>query len=116
MKSTTESKLSDALRSCWSSESSSKWAKDNPALGQCGVTALVVNDYLGGEILKTKYGGIWHFYNRIDGKSVDFTKSQYDTPIEYSDYISNREEAFADTNSKQYGYLSEAVQAYLQDA
>ena len=96
-------------------ESSSKWTRDNPALGQCSVTALVVHDYLGGEILKTKYEGIWHFYNRIDGRSVDFTESQFDAPIEYSDYVSNREEAFADTNPKQYSYLSSAIQAYLEN-
>lgn len=38
-----------ALYKSWSSDSSSKWSQDNPAKGQCGVTALVVNDVLGGE-------------------------------------------------------------------
>lgn len=32
------------LFKCWSINSSSKWTQDNPANGQCGVTALVVND------------------------------------------------------------------------
>ena len=43
-----------ALYKSWSSDSSSKWSQDNPAKGQCGVTALVVNVILGGEIRKTK--------------------------------------------------------------
>jgi len=37
-----------ALHRSWSLESSSKWTRENPANGQCGVTALVVNDLLGG--------------------------------------------------------------------
>jgi hypothetical protein len=36
--------LKKVLFESWSLESSSKWSKDNPAKGQCGVTALVVHD------------------------------------------------------------------------
>lgn len=53
--------ITDALLQSWSLQSSSKWTKDNPAKGQCGVTALVVNDLFGGEIMKTKLPGGWHF-------------------------------------------------------
>lgn len=49
--------ITDALFQSWSLRSSSKWTKDNPAMGQCGVTALVVNDLIGGEIMKTKLPG-----------------------------------------------------------
>ncbi|MEM8532218.1 MAG: hypothetical protein AAGF95_15340 [Chloroflexota bacterium] len=115
MKSVSRTRLIDALKSSWSLESSSKWTQDNPALGQCGVTALVVQDVLGGEILKTKYGEIWHFYNLIDDEPVDFTKSQFAKPIVYSNHVSNREEAFSDTNAEQYGYLRAAVQKHLQN-
>ena len=52
------------LRRSWSIETSSGWQPGNPASGQCGVTALVVHDKLGGEILKTDVNGAWHFYNR----------------------------------------------------
>lgn len=41
------------LFEAWSEKSSKKYSPANPALGQCGVTALVVNDFLEGEILKT---------------------------------------------------------------
>ena len=30
------------------------WSTDNPAKGQCGVTALVVNDLLGGDLMSAK--------------------------------------------------------------
>lgn len=71
------SDLSKILLTVWSIESSSKWSPQNPANGQCGVTALVVNDFLGGEILKTKTPDGWHYYNKIDGIRCDFTESQF---------------------------------------
>ena len=41
------------------------------------VTSLVIQDVLGGDILKTRLpDGRWHFYNRIDGKRSDFTDEQ----------------------------------------
>ena len=69
------------LRRSWSIETSSRWQPGNPASGQCGVTALVVHDKFGGEILKTDVNGAWHFYNRIDGRRVDFTMSNSTAPL-----------------------------------
>lgn len=112
---TTIDKLKDALRAAWSRSSSTLWSEDNPARGQCGVTALVVNDLLGGEIVKTRFEQLWHFYNVIDGKVIDFTESQFDAPIAYDNRISNRDEAFADTNARQYDYLKSAVQHCLNN-
>ncbi|MGN7398584.1 YunG family protein [Cytobacillus praedii] len=106
-------KLLHFLFQSWSIQSSSKWTEDNPAKGQCGVTALVVNDIFGGEILKTKLSGGWHFYNSIDGKRYDFTKSQFREEINYKDSRSNRDEAFLDTNQKQYTYLKQRVEELI---
>ena len=102
-----------ALEASWSLDSSTLWTEDKPAAGQCGVSALVAHDHFGGEILKTRFGAIWHFYNRIDGVRVDFTASQFDAPLDYADEPSNREEAFADTNGAQYGYLKTAVRSRM---
>lgn len=44
----------EALIKSWSIETSSKWTSENPAKGQCGVTALVVQDIYGGKIKKKK--------------------------------------------------------------
>ena len=77
------------------------------------MTALVASDELGAEILKTRYGSIWHFYNRLAGKRHDFTESQFGEPIDYDDLPSTREEAFSDTNERQYAYLSNAVKQRL---
>lgn len=103
----------DALFKAWSSQSSSKWSKDNPANGQCGVTSLVVHDLLGGKINKTALPNGWHFYNVVNGTRIDFTSSQFSKEIVYMDVPSNREEAFEDTNEDQYRYLKQAILDHL---
>ncbi len=105
----------EALLSSWSLQSSSKWREENPAKGQCGVTALVVNDLVGAEIRKTKLNEGWHYYNFIDGERYDFTASQFSEAIVYTDLPSNREEALTDTNLKQYHYLKESVMYFLKN-
>ena len=107
--------LRAALFASWSNQSSTLWKPENPALGQCGVTALVAQDVLGGDILKTPYGDIWHYYNRIDGRNVDFTESQFVSELSYENIESDRVEAFSDTNQSQYDYLKEAVDRSLAD-
>ncbi|QNG59158.1 hypothetical protein H4O14_15280 [Bacillus sp. PAMC26568] len=102
--------IMNALSNSWSLRSSSKWRNDNPAKGQCGVTTLVVNDILGGEIRKTYLSDGWHFYNIINGKRYDLTAAQFNEDIKYMDIPSNREEAYSDTNEKQYNYLKQSVQ------
>ena len=116
-----QEQVKQALFQSWSLSSSSKWKVDNPALGQCGVTALVAQYFLGGDIVKTwvvKPGiaELWHYYNLIDNKPVDFTISQFDEPINYDNIPSNRDEAFEDTNSSQYEYLQTSVEKILRDA
>lgn len=101
--------LHERLSRSWSVETGRHWLADNPARGQCGVTALVVQDLLGGEILKTAVNGAWHFYNRIDGARVDFTMDQFAGPIAWDDAPSGREEALADTSAEQYRLLGDRV-------
>ena len=55
-----EKRIYEALIKSWSIETSSKWTIENPAKGQCGVTALVVQD-MWRENYKDKIGGVWHF-------------------------------------------------------
>ena len=105
-----EQAVQQALRLCWSRSSSSLWSEDNPARGQCSVTALVVQDRFGGELLKTPVGDQWHFYNRIGGVRHDFTVEQFRVPPEYLDLAANRDEAFADTDESQYRYLSRKLE------
>ena len=58
------------------------WRPDNPARGQCGPTALVLNDLMGGELVlaevrahgcRVKY----HWWNRLGVVEVDLTREQF---------------------------------------
>ena len=100
------SQLRAVLVQCWSRLMSSVWSPETASRGQCGVTALVLQDQFGGEILKTRVGQSWHFYNRIAGLRLDATADQCSAPVEYLDILSSREEAFTDTTQAQYEELS----------
>jgi hypothetical protein len=108
-------RMKRALVNSWSIQSSSKWSLVNPAKGQCGVTALVVQDFLGGEIKKTKVKNSWHFYNVIAGERYDFTETQFDEMIDYTNFPSNRDEAYLDTNDAQYCYLKQKVKLLFRE-
>lgn len=71
------------LPKAWSFDTAVQWTSENPALGQCNVTAAVICDLFGGEVLRTSLPerpGLWHYYNRIDGVRHDLTDSQFTDP------------------------------------
>ena len=80
-----EKRIYEVLIRSWSIETSSKWTTENPAKGQCGVTALVVQDIYRGEIKKTKVREAWHFYNFIHRHRFDFTDVQFNEKLNYMD-------------------------------
>lgn len=104
-----ETELREKFRSAWSLETGRKWRPDNPACGQCSVTALVLQDLLGGDILKTSVEGQWHFYNGLGEQRLDLTDTQFEQPLEYQDLPSNRSEALQDTSTQQYEILKRRV-------
>ena len=104
-------KVVDTLKKCWSKRTSSKWAPDNPAQGQCSGTALVIQDHFGGKLLKTKVDGLWHFYNEINGVVYDFTDNQFAEPILYENEPASRAEALSDTSQEQYAQLNREFSA-----
>jgi hypothetical protein len=85
----TLSVIEAAVRSAWSLETCDPvdvplWHSGNPARGQCGVTALVLQDLLGGDLLvaEVEYAdggrqGV-HYWNRLAGGiEVDLTREQF---------------------------------------
>ena len=50
---------------------------ENKSLGQCAITALVVNDYFGGKIMRCMASTGSHYYNMIDDEIVDLTAEQF---------------------------------------
>ena len=101
--------LYEALKTAWSADTSTRWIREVPALGQCSVTALVVHDIFGGDILKTRTAQGVHFYNRIGTERWDLTISQFADPIPFEDLPATREEAMADTSPKQYEALRSSL-------
>ena len=69
------------------------------------MTALLIHKIYGGKILKTRVNGRWHFYNRIEDQTIDFTSEQFSQPIHYENIESSTEEARKDTTLKQYEHL-----------
>ncbi|GIF14097.1 YunG family protein [Actinoplanes teichomyceticus] len=80
--------LRTILRDAWGRDTCdphdlADWTPGNPARGQCGVTALVVHELLGGSLVLgevmvagTRVGH--HYWNRLpDGREVDFTADQF---------------------------------------
>ncbi|MCR9218838.1 MAG: hypothetical protein NXI21_01290 [Alphaproteobacteria bacterium] len=105
-----------ALHDAWSRETAVQWTRENPALGQCNVTAAVVHDLFGGDILRTRLPGVWHYYNRLGGKRVDFTDSQFTSPgplfpapESYDDHPTTRNAAMTGIPQREYDALHSAV-------
>jgi hypothetical protein len=77
--------LESLLLESWCRETSSdpeRWSAENPAWGQCAVTALIAQDYLGGDIVWAEAAlpdgaKISHYFNLIDGSEQDFTRRQF---------------------------------------
>lgn len=67
------------------------WASNKPYRGQSDVTALLVQERLGGEIVRVEYAtpagetGA-HYFNLLpDGKRADFARASYPEGTEFSD-------------------------------
>ena len=82
----TLAELEDAVRAAFAADTTDepgRWTEDNPSLGHCDVTALVVRELLGGEILIAGVvrDGVRtgrHAWNRLpSGLAVDLTRSQF---------------------------------------
>jgi hypothetical protein len=68
------------IQEAWSADTSmaDDWTPENPAKGQCAVTALVVQDLLGGKLLRAVVEGESHYFNQLpDGSWLDLTWSQF---------------------------------------
>lgn len=89
MRSLKPSELFKLLELCWSRDTSADpddWTRENPAWGQCAVTALVVQDFLGGGILRASLEDVGgyeymrsHYWNRLpSGAQLDLSQRQFD--------------------------------------
>jgi len=117
-----ESRVRRALELAWSVDSAIQWSVENPANGQCNVTAAVINELYGGDILRTQYPGFWHYYNRINGNRIDLTDSQFSrpgarfaAPDKYDDEISDVRAAMEGIPQKEYDALWKDLLKHLNE-
>ena len=105
--------IARALRKSWALASARQWTAANPAAGQCNVTALLVHEFFGGELLKTTLHEGDHFYNRIGGRRYDFTDSQFNVSITYSDVPATRAEAERGATGAELAALKAAFKQHV---
>lgn len=106
-----------ALQKAWSLETAVQWTPKTPAAGQCNVTAVIIQEMFGGDILRTRLEGFesHHYYNRIEGKRVDLTDSQFDSPIDYADELSDRNAAMDYVRDAEYQILRSRLSHHLAE-
>jgi hypothetical protein len=82
--------IAEALRAAWAADTCSPddiarsgWDPDNPAWGHCDITALIINDMFGGDLVLgevysdgQQHG--YHWWNRLSsGLEIDMTREQF---------------------------------------
>jgi hypothetical protein len=119
--------VESVIRSSWSEQTCDpvdrpQWSPDTPARGQCGVTALVVQDLLGGELLIAEVHnadgsrqGV-HYWNRFaDGVELDLTREQFahSEAIQQPTVVARPEDSSVGRLATQYRILATNVRAGL---
>ena len=82
----------DLLLNIWTVETCAPrlrgaWSPENRTLGQCSITAFLMQDIYGGKVLGIGRGdGNYHCFNQVNGCVFDLTSEQFgDEILDYSD-------------------------------
>lgn len=95
-----------------------EWTPENMTLGQCSITAFIVQDLFGGEVYGIlRPGGNYHCYNVIGDAKFDLTSEQFGEEAKdlvYDDVnLQTREVHFEKEEKKaRYEYLKQLVYDY----
>lgn len=121
-------RIEDVISACWSPETCDPvdlddWTAAHPARGQCAVTALIVQDLLGGDLLLAEVRhadgsrqGV-HYWNRLcGGLELDLTRSQFTRGevVGVPAVVSRPPEIPDGRLAKQYEMLSQQVASRLE--
>ena len=86
-----------------------EWSTHNPTLGQCSITAFLMQDIFGGKVYGIlRPGGNYHCFNVVDGCVFDLTSEQFgDEVLDYDNCEEQfREKHFAKEEKRlRYEYL-----------
>ncbi len=63
------------------------WSPENKTLGQCSITAFLIQDIFGGKVRGIlRPGGNYHCFNEVEGCVFDLTSEQFgDEKLDYTD-------------------------------
>ena len=82
----------DLLLNIWTAETCAPrlraaWSPENRTLGQCSITAFLMQDIFGGKVYGIKRNdGNYHCFNDVDGCVFDLTSEQFgDEKLDYTD-------------------------------
>ena len=115
----------DLLSGIWSAETCAPrmrkdWTPGNRTLGQCSVTAFLLQDIYGGKVFGVPLeDGSFHCFNAAGGRVFDLTSEQFgDTALDYSNCPEqSREVHFRKAEKKErYEKLRKALVEKLSDA
>ena len=108
----------DILSGIWCPETCAprmrgEWTSDNPTLGQCSVTAFLMQDLFGGKVYGVpQKDGSFHCFNDVDGCVFDLTSEQFgDEKLDYTDNPEqSRDVHFAKEEKRlRYKYLKDRL-------
>ena len=120
----TPQELYDALNGIWCAKTCpprmrDRWTPGNKTMGQCSITAFLVQDIFGGKVYGIlRDGGNYHCYNVAGGALFDLTSEQFgDEILDYTDNPEQfREIHFAKEEKRlRYEYLSSELKKYCKE-
>lgn len=107
----------DLLSRVWCRETCAKrmrgdWSEKNKTLGQCTITAFLLQDYFGGRVFGVPLpDGNYHCYNVVGASVFDLTSEQFDERFDYRDRPEQFREIHFQKEEKRLRY--EALKAKL---
>lgn len=115
--------LRNALEYAWvGATAQGEWTSKSPSLNQCAVTALVIQEYFGGHLLRCECDdGDSHYWNLLPGEEeVDWTEQQFEysgvKPLRETVIIRDRNYVLSFKSTKRrYKVLLKRVKAYLDE-
>ena len=101
----------DLLEEAWTAETCAprlraEWSPENKTLGQCSITAFLIQDVFGGKVYGIKRsGGNYHCFNNVDGCVFDLTSEQFgEEKLDYSDCTEQFREVHFQKEEKRLRY------------
>jgi hypothetical protein len=111
-----------AIRASWAPDTASDpavWSPATPAIGQCAITALIIQDELGGDLLRCPAPGSSHYWNLLpDTREIDLTREQFADGLDVVD-VQVRDRGYVlsfPATDRRYNVLRQRVRSQLLGA